>query len=80
MAYNVLIVDEPQYRPLEDFTAIAELASLPNFVLAGPAVNPANADRVAKAWAEASPQVVVIDDLLTPEGSDRENKARQATG
>ena len=36
---NVLIVDEPQYRPLEDFTAIAELASLPNFVLAGPAVN-----------------------------------------
>ena len=36
---NVLIVDEPQYRPLEDFTAIAELASLPNFVLAGPAVS-----------------------------------------
>lgn len=36
---NPLIAEEPQYRPLEDFTPIAELASLPNFVLAGPGVN-----------------------------------------
>lgn len=34
----------------------------------GPAVNPANAEIVAKTWAEADPQIVVIDDLLTPEG------------
>jgi hypothetical protein len=31
---NVLIADTAQYRPLEDFTPIAQLASLPNFVLA----------------------------------------------
>ena len=36
--------------------------------LKGPAVNPANADSVAKGWAENRPQVVVIDNLLTPEG------------
>ncbi len=36
--------------------------------LSGPAVNPANAGAVAKAWAENRPQVVVIDNLLTPEG------------
>jgi tripartite-type tricarboxylate transporter receptor subunit TctC len=30
---NVLIVDQPQYRPLEDFSPIAQLASLPNFVV-----------------------------------------------
>ena len=34
----------------------------------GPAVNPANAEIVAKTWAETTPQVVVIDNLLTPEG------------
>lgn len=34
----------------------------------GPAVNPANASLVAKTWAETDPQIVVIDDLLTPEG------------
>ncbi|MCA0201446.1 MAG: tetratricopeptide repeat protein [Proteobacteria bacterium] len=34
----------------------------------GPAVNPANAAIVAKTWAETDPQIVVIDDLLTPEG------------
>ncbi len=34
----------------------------------GPAVNPANADVVAKTWAQTDPQVVVIDDVLTPEG------------
>ncbi len=36
---NVLISDKPQYRPLEDMTPIAELASLPNFVMAGPGFN-----------------------------------------
>lgn len=36
---NVLIADQPQYRPLEDFTPISQIASLPNFVLAGGAVN-----------------------------------------
>jgi tripartite-type tricarboxylate transporter receptor subunit TctC len=37
---NVLIVDQPQYRPLEDFTPIAQLASLPNFVMvSGPIGN-----------------------------------------
>ncbi len=34
----------------------------------GPAVNPANADIVAKTWAQTNPQIVVIDELLTPEG------------
>jgi tetratricopeptide (TPR) repeat protein len=34
----------------------------------GPAVNPANAPIVAKTWAETDPQIVVIDNLLTPEG------------
>lgn len=34
----------------------------------GRAVNPANADVVAKAWANTNPQIVVIDNLLTPEG------------
>lgn len=34
----------------------------------GPAVNPANAEIVAKTWAETNPQIVVIDNLLTPEG------------
>src|SRR6202034_2256432 len=33
----------------------------------GPAVNPANAPSVARRWAESDPQIVVIDDLLTPE-------------
>ena len=36
--------------------------------LAGLAVNPANADIVAEAWAKSRPQIVVIDNLLTPEG------------
>ncbi len=34
----------------------------------GPAVNPANAGKVAHDWRETRPQIVVIDDLLTPEG------------
>lgn len=34
----------------------------------GPAVNPANAEIVARTWAQTDPQVVVIDELLTPEG------------
>jgi tetratricopeptide (TPR) repeat protein len=33
---------------------------------AGPAVNPANRDRVADQWAKSRPQMVVIDQLLTP--------------
>lgn len=32
----------------------------------GPAVNPANAEIVARRWAESDPQIVVIDNLLTP--------------
>lgn len=36
--------------------------------LAGPAINPANAETVAREWATRVPKVVVIDDLLTPEG------------
>ena len=36
---NVLIADAPQYRPLEDFTPIGQIASLPNFVLAGGSFN-----------------------------------------
>jgi tetratricopeptide (TPR) repeat protein len=35
--------------------------------LAGPAINPANARNVTRAWNESDPQLVVIDDLLTPE-------------
>jgi hypothetical protein len=35
----------------------------------GPAVNPANATpELAEAWRSASPQIAVIDNLLTPEG------------
>lgn len=36
--------------------------------LPGPVVNPANADTVAETWATQHPQIVVIDNLLTPEG------------
>ena len=36
--------------------------------ISGPAVNPANAEIVAKSWAETDQQIVVIDDLLTPDG------------
>lgn len=35
--------------------------------LAGPAINPANAQAIAAAWAASDPKLVVIDDLLTPE-------------
>ena len=35
--------------------------------LNGPAVNPANADDAARQWRENSPQVVVVDNLLTPQ-------------
>jgi tetratricopeptide (TPR) repeat protein len=35
--------------------------------LAGPAINPANAAAVTKAWDTSDPQMVVIDNLLTPE-------------
>lgn len=38
--------------------------------LAGPAINPANAAKVAHDWAARAPKIVVIDDLLTPEGLD----------
>lgn len=36
---NVLIAAEPQYRPLEDFTPISQIGSLPNFVLAAPGIS-----------------------------------------
>ena len=35
--------------------------------MAAAAVNPANAETVARDWAAAQPKIVVIDDLLTPE-------------
>jgi Tfp pilus assembly protein PilF len=35
--------------------------------VAGPAVNPANAAAIAEQWARNRPQIVVIDDLLTPD-------------
>jgi tetratricopeptide (TPR) repeat protein len=35
--------------------------------LAGPAVNPANAQAIAAQWKSSTPQIVVVDDLLTPE-------------
>ena len=35
--------------------------------LAGPAVNPANGAEVQRAWQQSDPQLVVIDNLLTPE-------------
>ncbi len=31
----------------------------------GPAVNPANAEEIARRWRESKPQIVVIDNLLT---------------
>ena len=34
--------------------------------IAGPAINPANADEVNHHWQNSSPQLVVIDNLLTP--------------
>jgi len=36
--------------------------------LTGPVVNSANAEVAANAWAKSRPQIVVIDNLLTPEG------------
>ena len=33
--------------------------------IAGPAVNPENADTVERSWRESDPQIVVIDNLLT---------------
>jgi tetratricopeptide (TPR) repeat protein len=36
--------------------------------IAGPAVNPANRDIVARSWAQSDPKMVVIDNLLTEEG------------
>jgi len=36
---NALIADDPQYRPLEDFTPITQIASLPNFVLVSGPIN-----------------------------------------
>jgi tetratricopeptide (TPR) repeat protein len=35
--------------------------------LTGPAVNPANAETIAAQWKSSTPQIVVVDDLLTPE-------------
>jgi Flp pilus assembly protein TadD len=35
--------------------------------LAGPAINPANADEATRQWNSNRPQVAVVDDLLTPE-------------
>ena len=35
--------------------------------LKGPAINPANAGTIAQQWARNRPQIVVVDDLLTPE-------------
>jgi tetratricopeptide (TPR) repeat protein len=35
--------------------------------LAGPAINPANGAEGERAWRQTDPQLVVIDDLLTPE-------------
>jgi tetratricopeptide (TPR) repeat protein len=38
--------------------------------LRGSAINPANAGKAAHDWAATAPKIVVIDDLLTPEGLD----------
>jgi len=38
--------------------------------LSGPAVNPANVDDAGRQWRENRPQLVVIDNLLTPEALD----------
>jgi tetratricopeptide (TPR) repeat protein len=35
--------------------------------LAGPAINPANSEKVSAEWRASNPQLVVIDNLLTPE-------------
>jgi len=35
--------------------------------LSGPAINPANAEKVTREWNSTNPQLVVIDNLLTPE-------------
>jgi tetratricopeptide (TPR) repeat protein len=35
--------------------------------LAGPAINPGNGTEVARAWRQTDPQLVVVDNLLTPE-------------
>jgi len=34
--------------------------------VAGPAVNPANGEEVERRWRESDPQIVVVDNLLTP--------------
>ena len=39
--------------------------------LSGPAINPLNVESATRAWMENKPQVVVIDNLLTPEALKR---------
>jgi tetratricopeptide (TPR) repeat protein len=80
-----------------EWTRRAGIHALPGHIeggarLAGSAINPANAAEVARAWSQSSPQLVVIDDLLTGEalaglrrfclGSDiwRKNYARGYLG
>ena len=49
-----LFQDNPPYRPVEDFVAIAEAAAIPNVVVVGPAV-PANSVAELIALAKAKP-------------------------
>ena len=39
--------------------------------LPGPAINPANAAHIAAQWRDNRPQVVVVDNLLTPEALEK---------
>jgi tetratricopeptide (TPR) repeat protein len=39
--------------------------------LPGPAINPENAAQIARQWQENRPQIVVVDNLLTPEALEK---------
>ncbi len=67
--------DDPPHKQRHDEEQRAWLAAQgvadpafriePGARIDGPAVNPANADDVARRWQQSDPQIVVIDNLLT---------------
>ncbi len=58
----------PAHAPaMDDVFLLADGERLP-----GPAVNPANdIDAISRRWREATPQIVVVDNLLTPQALEK---------
>jgi tetratricopeptide (TPR) repeat protein len=57
-------------REQQEWLAAGSGNSAAGMRLAGPAINPQNAAAVAQAWLSSDPNLVVIDNLLTPEALD----------